>query len=72
MKIVIIDDDGNKTTIENVLFYDCFTKEDVIQSVGEEKIDTICENIVSKCSDLGYYPSSEEFFDIIQESKCNC
>ena len=72
MKIKIIDDNGIETIIENVLVYDCFTKNDVEAIVGKlENCDNLCNKIIKKCSNLDFYPNSEEFFDIVREASCN-
>ena len=72
MKIKIIDDNGIETIIENVLVYDCFTKTDVENIIEKsENIDNLCKKIIKKCSELDYYPSNEEFSDIVRNTLCN-
>lgn len=70
----IINDKNNEIIIDNVLAYEVYTKDDVIQVIGkvsEKEINEICTKVQNKCNLLESYPTCEEFMSIVEECR-NC
>ncbi len=78
MKIKIINDNGSETIINDVLIYDCFTKDDIKNAldVFDEKFDStkvnkICKETEKKLNSLEFFPTTDDFQKIVEEAKCN-
>lgn len=70
----IINDINDEIIRDNVLAYEVFTKDDVINVVGnvsEKEINEICTKVQSKCNLLKSFPTCEEFISIVEECR-NC
>ncbi len=72
MNIIVEDDNGKKSIIEGVIVFDCFTKNDILQQLDanakEKQIEEICKIVAKQCSKLDYYPSCDEFSEIVKDS----
>jgi len=78
MILICIGDDGDIHSFKKVLGYDCFTEEDVSQSledrdieVTDEQLKAICEEVKNRIAKCEYFPSISDIRDFVGESLFN-
>lgn len=72
MILICVGDDGDVHTFKDVLGYDCFLKEDVIQTledrdveVTNEQLKKICDEVQNRIARCEYFPNISDIRDYV-------
>ena len=75
MILICVGDDGDVHTFKDVLGYDCFLKEDVIQTLKDRSVEvtnkvleTICNEVQYRISRCENFPSISDVRDFVGET----
>lgn len=76
MKLIIVQKNGSVSVLDDVLDYNCWTKEDILRNTNicsletltEEQLEKVADSLSCKLQNLEEFANNEEFISLLNET----